>query len=203
MTLRVGLTGNVAAGKSAVADLFRAWGATVIDADLLARAALSPGSPVLEQVFARFGPAYRRADGSLDRGRLRRDVLGDPDARAALNAIVHPEVARQASALEAAARRGGAAIVVHDIPLLFEVLQPAAFDAVVMVDAPPALRRARLVRDRGLTPTEAETLIGAQEPSDPKRARAHFVIDNDGTREQLETRAREVWLQLLARAPSA
>src|SRR5688572_28432569 len=120
MTVHIGLTGNIASGKSTVAELFRRWGATVIDADRLARDAQRPGTPVFAAIVERFGPAVVRRDGELDRGVLRGRVLAEPAELAALNAIVHPEVRRRAAALIDDARRTGAAIVVSDIPLLFE-----------------------------------------------------------------------------------
>jgi len=198
--LRVGLTGNVAAGKSAVLDLFRQWGAAVVDADVLAREAVAPGTPGLAAVVARFGAGALGPDGTLDRAAMRRRILDDADARRALEAIIHPAVARLGAEREADARAAGAAIVVHDIPLLFEVLDPASFDAVVLVDAPPEVRRERLVRHRGLDAADAHRLIAAQQPSAPKRARATHVIDNAGSREALAASAAEVWAQLQAAA---
>lgn len=195
--LSIALTGNVASGKSTVAHLFEEWGATLIDADALVREVEQPGSPVLAAIRARFGPDVIRPDGALDRDALRRRMLADPEARAALEAIVHPAVQRRRAELLAAARARGDRIVVNDIPLLFEVLDPAAFDAVVLVDAPPAVRRARLMRHRGLDAVEADRLIAAQLPSGPKRARSHVVIDNDGTLEQLRARAADAWQRLL------
>src|SRR5690606_24686818 len=129
----------------------------------------------------------------LDRDALRARVLADPDARRDLEAIVHPAVARRREELVADARRRGVPVVVSDIPLLFEALDPAAFDAVVLVDAPEAERRRRLVAMRGLDPAEAERLMAAQLPSSAKRARSTWVIDNDGTLAELERRARAVW----------
>jgi len=198
--LNVALTGNVAAGKSAVAGFFRRWGATVIDADTLAREAQAPGSPVLARIVERFGGAMLGPGGALDRARLRSVVLADPAARADLEAIVHPEVHRRRTALVDEARRRGDAIVVNDIPLLFEVMNPAAFDAVVLVDAPEAVRLERLVARRGLDPAAAAALIGAQLPSGPKRARSDFVIDNDGDLAALERAAADVWERLARRA---
>jgi dephospho-CoA kinase len=198
--LHVALTGNIAAGKSTVAELFRAWGATVIDADRLVREAQAPGSPVLAAIAARFGPHVLDAAGALDRAALRRRVMGDPAALADLNRLVHPEVHRRRAALEAEARARGDRILVSDIPLLFETTDPAAFDAVILVDAPVALRRARLVAERGLPEDEADQMLAAQGPSQPKRARSTFVIDNDGDRAGLQTRAHEVWAALVARA---
>jgi dephospho-CoA kinase len=198
--LRVGLTGNVAAGKSTVAALFAEWGAVLIDADVLAREAVAPGTRALAAIAARFGASYVGADGALDRAALRRHVMGDAAARAALNAIVHPEVRRLRTVREAEARRAGARVVVHDIPLLFEVLDPAAFDGVVFVDAPEAVRRDRLVRLRGLAREEADALIAAQLPPELKRARATWVIVNDRSMTELRERARAVWTELQARA---
>ena len=198
--LNVALTGNVAAGKSAVAELFRRWGATIIDADHLAREAQAPGGPVLRAIAERFGPAVLDAAGQLDRRALRRRVLADPAALADLNRIVHPEVLRRRAALEAEARARGDRIVVSDIPLLFEAADPAAFDVVVLVDAPVDVRRARLLAARGLSVEEADRMLAAQAPSGPKRERSAYVIDNDGDRQLLEARARAVWTQLLALA---
>ena len=198
--LNVALTGNIAAGKSAVAELFGAWGATLIDADRLAREAQAPGTTGLRAIAERLGQDLIGADGALDRAALRRRVMADPAALAELNRIVHPEVFRGRRALEAEARRRGDRIVVSDIPLLFEVADPSAFDVVVLVDAPEAVRRARLITERGLSALEADRMLAAQVPSGPKRERSTFVIDNDGDLATLEARAREVWTALLARA---
>jgi dephospho-CoA kinase len=198
--LSVGLTGNVAAGKSTVAGLFRQWGAVVVDADALARAAVDRGTPALAAIARRFGREVLQTDGALDRAALRRRVMASASERAALNAIVHPEVARLREVEIAKARAAGAPIVVHDIPLLFEVLDPADFDVIVLVDAPEGVRRARLMQGRGLGATEADALIGAQLSSAAKQARSHIVITNDGSREALEAAAHTVWTELQARA---
>ena len=197
--LNIGLTGNIAAGKSTVAALFRAWGATLIDADQLVREAQAPGSPVLEAIVGRFGHGVLDPGGGLDRAALRRVVLADPAALADLNRLVHPEVLRRRRVLEHEARARGDRILVSDIPLLFETSDPADFDVVVLVDAPADLRRARLLAGRSLDAVEADRLIAAQAPSEPKRARSTFVIDNDGDRTALEARSREVWEHLVAR----
>jgi dephospho-CoA kinase len=198
--LNVALTGNVAAGKSAVAGLFRQWGATVLDADEIVRSVQAPGEPVLARIADRFGPSVLRADGSLDRPALRRLVLADPDARAALNRLVHPAVqVRRVELLAEAAARGDR-IVVSDIPLLFEAANPNEFDVIVLVDAPEALRLERIVERRGLDRSEALAMIRAQMPASEKRARSDFVIVNDGDRAALEQAAAVVWQALLARA---
>ncbi len=196
---RVALTGNAAAGKSSVVDLWRAWGAPVIDADELARDAVTKGSPGLQAVAQRFGAELVRFDGTLDRAALRRRVMGNPGERAALNAIVHPIVARLAAEADARVAGQGAPLVIHDIPLLFEALDPAGYDAVILVDAPLAERRARLAA-RGLGSADIDALIAAQLPAEGKRSRSHFIIENGGTRDALEARARQVWSELQQRA---
>lgn len=191
--LSLALTGNIAAGKSTVATLLAARGATIIDADTLAREAVAPGSAGLRAVAERFGTEVLHSDGTLDRAALRQRVFQDPAAREALNQIVHPAVRqlRDRAVQEAAAR--GDRVIISDIPLLFEVGLAHAFDGVILVDAPPAERLARLVRDRGLSAADAQAMMDAQWPSERKRAGATWIIDNDRSREALETRVAEVW----------
>ena len=198
--LNVALTGNIAAGKSTVVDLFRKWGATIIDADDLAREAEAPGTEVLAAIVRRFGSDVLRPDGGLDRAALRAKVMGDDAALAALNAMVHPAVQRRRAELLAQARARGDAVVVNDIPLLFEVLDPRQFDVVVLVDAPAALRRTRLRSSRGLSGAEADRMIAAQMPAERKRGRSAFVIDNAGTEQELERAAKAVYKELRRRA---
>jgi dephospho-CoA kinase len=180
--LSVALTGNIAAGKSTVVDHFRRWGATIIDADALAREAQAPGGEVLAAIVRRFGADVLAPDGTLDRAALRGKVMGDQAALDALNSIVHPAVRQRREELSRAAWEGGDVLVVHDIPLLFEVLDPTQFDVVVLVDASVALRRTRLRGMRGLSIGDADRMIAAQMPAERKRARSHFTIDNDGAR---------------------
>jgi dephospho-CoA kinase len=198
--LSVALTGNIGAGKTTVAELFRSWGATIIDADQLVREAQAPGNPALERIAERFGRELIRADGTLDRAALRAKVLAQPSALADLNRIVHPEVHRRRRELLQAARRRGERVVVSDIPLLFEAADPAEFDLVVLVDAPESIRRARLLASRDLPPQDIDRLIGAQLPSAAKRGRSDYVIENSGSPAALEAAAAETWQALLARA---
>lgn len=198
--LNVALTGNVASGKSTVAHLFQEWGAALIDSDEIVHALQRPGKPVFESIVDTFGPDVVDPSGELDRERLRTIVMSSQEQRERLNAIVHPAVMAERSRLEEAARERGETILVSDIPLLFEVADPEAFDAVILVDADPAVRHARLVEIRGLDPAEASRLMAAQGPAGPKRERADYVIDNEGTHGELEHAAREVWLDLEARA---
>ncbi|QJR36018.1 dephospho-CoA kinase [Gemmatimonas groenlandica] len=196
--LHLALTGNIASGKSTVASLLAAHGATIIDADLLARDAVRPGTAALDAIVERFGPSAVQPDGTLDRPALRRRVFRDPVARDALNAIVHPAVGRLRDEQVAAARRRGDAVVISDIPLLFEVGLEHAFDGVILVDAPESERLARLQRDRGLLHEEAQAMIDAQWSSSRKRSGATWIIDNDGPREQLPTLVAELWQTIQA-----
>ena len=198
--LNVAITGNAAAGKSTVVKWFRDWGATVIDADQLVREVESPASPILAAIARRFGPHVIKPDGSLDRDELRGRVMGDEDALASLNAIVHPAVRRLRAELVADARKGGVKILVNEVPLLFEVMNPDDFDLVVLVDAPVPTRHERLVRHRHLEPDDADRLIGSQMPSELKRERSQIVIDNKGTLTDLEAKARDAWRTITERA---
>jgi dephospho-CoA kinase len=198
--LNVALTGNIAAGKSAVVDLFRNWGATIIDADQLVRDAQRPGTEVLQAIAFRFGRDVILPGGELDRAALRGKVMGDDQALADLNAIVHPAIQRERDRLLAQARARGDRIVVSDIPLLFEAADPGEFDLIVLVDAPETIRRQRLIAGRGLDSIEAERMMKSQQPALPKRAKSDFVIDNDGTLEVLEAKARAVWRELEKRS---
>ena len=198
--LNAALTGNVASGKSSVVRLFHAWGATIIDADAIVRRLQRPGTAVFQAIVDRFGPQALAPDGSLDRPALRARILADPAEKRALEAIVHPavEAERRRLMLRAGSRKG--AIVINDIPLLFEAMDPARFDAVVLVDAPEPVREERLIQQRGLPPADAARLIAAQLPAAAKRARADFIIDNDGSRDLLRDRAWQVWRKLVSRA---
>jgi dephospho-CoA kinase len=189
---RVALTGNIASGKSAVADEWSGLGAHVIDADVLARRAVEPGTPALSRIEREFGPGVI-VNGRLDRGALGRIVFRDEGRRRLLESIVHPEVERLRLEAETAASQQGATIVVHVIPLLFETGMEAQFDAVVVVDAPEEVRLERLVTTRSLSGQDARAMIDAQQPAAPKRSRADHVIDNIGTLDDLKERARAVW----------
>lgn len=201
--VRVGLTGNIASGKSSVAATWERLGAVVVDADALARRALEPGSEALARVVERFGPDVLDADGSLDRATVRRRVFADEGARAALEAIVHPEVARLREEEEDRLRAEGVDMVVHSIPLLFEAGLQDQADVIVLVDAPEEVRVQRLQRDRGLSEAEARAMVRAQMPAAEKRPLADHIIENDGTREALAIRAEEVWRELNATVASA
>lgn len=198
--LVVGLTGNIASGKSSVARMLAARGVRVIDADVLAREAVGPGSPALARIVERWGRDVVGVDGALDRAALRALVFDDRSELDALNAIVHPEVQRRRDVLVAAARQAGERIVVCDIPLLYEAGLEGDVDVVILVDAPQEVRLDRLMRDRRLSRTEAMAMIAAQMPSGRKRERADHVIDNGGALDAVEARVNEVWSAISARA---
>jgi dephospho-CoA kinase len=198
--LNVALTGNIAAGKSTVVGFLRRWGATIIDADELAREAQAPGSEVLAAIVRRFSRDVLASDGSLDRAALRSKVMGDETALTDLNAIVHPAVQRRRDELQQDAARRGDLLVVNDIPLLFEVLDPTRFDVVILVDAPVSVRRSRLRTMRGLSNQDADRMIAAQMPAARKRPLSQFVIEDGGTLPELEAQARTVLRELRRRA---
>lgn len=190
----MGLTGGIGSGKSAVAELLEGHGAVVIDADQLARAAVAPGSPGLAAVVAEFGEGVLTPEGELNRPALGEIVFSDPDARARLNAIVHPEVRRLAAEQERLTRPD--AVVVHVIPLLVETGQQATFDVVVVVDVDPEIQLARILRRDGLTPDQARARINAQADRATRVAAADFVIDNSGSEADLAARVKELWAHL-------
>ena len=182
-----------------VVELFRRWGATIIDADQLVREAQRPGTEVMQAIAFRFGRDVILPGGELDRKALRGKVMGDDASLADLNAIVHPAVRRERDRLLDEARRRGDHIVINDIPLLFESADPAEFDLVILVDAPEAIRLDRLITYRGMSKQAAIEAMKAQHSAEAKRARSDFVIDNSGTLADLETSARKVWDQLQMR----
>lgn len=195
--LLVGLTGNIGSGKSTVAQMLSERGATIIDADVLARRAVELGTVAFEKIVARWGTAMLAPDGHLDRAALRRVVFADHDQLEELNQIVHPEVERLRGRLVEQARKRGDRLVVCDIPLLFERHMTDRFNRIILVDAHRGVRLERLVKDRGLRETEAMDMIAAQMPAELKRARADFIIENDGTLTQLERRVHDVWSALV------
>jgi len=198
--LLVGLTGNIGSGKSTVARMLSERGATIIDADVLARRAVELGPPGYTKIVARWGQAVLSPDGHLDRAALRRVVFADQAQLEELNEIVHPEVERLRDHLVDQARARGDRIVVCDIPLLFEKGMADRFDRILLVDAPRPIRLERLLHDRGLQTTEAMEIIAAQMPAELKRARADYIVENNGTLTQLERRVQDLWSSLMRAA---
>src|SRR2546426_5988535 len=194
--LLIGLTGNIASGKSEVARMLADHGATVIDADVLAREAVRPDTQALKDITKRWGKDVLKTDGSLDRTALRQIVFADQLELDALNRIVHPGVTRLRDREIARARERGDQIVVCVIPLLFERNLVEEFDAIVLVDAPRPLRLERMVASRGLEETDAMNKIASQMPAELKRARADYCIDNNGSLDDLERDVDALWSSL-------
>lgn len=192
--LRIGLTGGIGSGKSTVAIRLAELGATVIDADALAREVVAVGTPGLEQVVERFGAEVLASDGSLDRPKLGRIVFADPAALADLNSIVHPLVAARTGELMADVAGDG--VVVYDVPLLVENELQDGFDKVIVVEAPLQVRLERLER-RGLGEAEARERIAHQASDEQRRAVASVVIDNGGTVDSLRAAVDEAWHRLM------
>ena len=198
--LNVGLTGNIASGKSAVASRLTVLGAIVLDADTYAREAVTPGTRAFSEVIARFGPRVLSPSGLLDRAALGRVVFSDAAARKDLERIIHPEVARRREGATAAARGRGATIVIADVPLLFEAGLAGEFDAIILVDADDSIRLDRLMRERGMTEPDARAFMAAQGDAAAKRPLATYVVENNGSVEALQRRVDEVWRDLQLRA---
>ena len=192
--MRIGLTGGIASGKSTVARKLEQLGAFTIDADVLARDVVALGTEGLKAVVARFGNSVLAADGSLDRSALARVIFAAPQARADLNAIIHPLVRERAAELEAAAPVG--AVVVHVIPLLVETGQQDRFDAVVVVDTTVEEQLRRLTRRDGLTQTEAEQRVAAQASREERLGAATHVIDSSGPVRETMRQVDELWQNL-------
>ncbi|TDP92634.1 dephospho-CoA kinase [Leucobacter luti] len=195
----IGLTGGIASGKSTIGRRLESLGAIRIDADQLARDAVAPGSPGLARVVSRFG-ADRVLDerGELDRAALGAIVFEDPEALAALNQIVHPEVRRlYERALADASAQSGDAVVVYEIPLLVEAAREMEFDLVVVADAPADLRVERLVELRGMAETDARSRIANQASDAERRAAADVLIDTSESEAHTLAQVDALWARLV------
>jgi dephospho-CoA kinase len=205
MTTIVGLSGGIGTGKSTVARLLTALGATVIDADAIVHELQAPGSPVLAEISEAFGDGVLDAGGALDRAALGAIVFRDPDARARLGAIMHPRVGAEMARRLAKARDADVKLVVLDIPLLFEGRKAGAggaaqlaFDATVLVYAPEELQIERQLARDGCSREEALRRVRAQLPIEAKRAMADHVIDNSGSLGETEDQVRALYAELVA-----
>ena len=195
--IRVGLTGGIGAGKSTVSTMLAEMGAVVVDGDQIARDLVVPGEPALAEIVDRFGPGVLLPDGELDRPGLAAIVFPDPEALAALDAIMHPRIARRAAEMLEAAERAGTRIIIYDMPLLVENGSADDFDLVVVVHAPIEVRLARLAV-RGVPVADARERM-ARQASDAERAEvATILIDNGGDEEQLIAQVERAWYLLQA-----
>ena len=195
--LKVGLTGGIGSGKSAVSALLASYGAVVVDADLVAREVVAPGSPGLSQVVEAFGTELLMPGGALDRAALGKLVFPAPTALATLNRIVHPLVRERTRELMDQAERSGALVAVHDVPLLVENGLAPAYDVVVVVAADPQTQLDRLMRLRGMDEGDAQARIAAQAPLADKLAVATYVVHNDGPIDELAPQVAALWRALL------
>jgi dephospho-CoA kinase len=197
--LLVGLTGGIGSGKSTVTRLLERRGAVVIDADQLAREAIAKGTAGFDRVVDAFGGAVLTSEGDLDRETLAASIFSDPARKAALEAIVHPEVARrfgeQVDALRTTDR-----VVVYVTPLLVELGLAPAFDVVVIVTASPHLRVSRVASGRGLSPEDVRGRMAVQATDEQRMEVADVLVDNDGSLAELERQVDRLWDELLARA---
>lgn len=197
--LLVGLTGGIGSGKSTVARLLERRGAAVIDADQLARAAIAKGTPGFERVVVAFGQDVVTPEGDLDRSALAARIFSDPAQKAALEAIVHPDVARRFSEL-VDGYRTSERVVVYVTPLLVELGLAPAFDVVVVVTASPHLRVSRVASERGLSPDDVRRRMAVQATDEQRMEVADVLIDNDGSLAELEHQVGRLWDDLQARA---
>lgn len=194
--VRIALTGGIASGKSFVAAELARHGAVIIDADVLAREVVGPGTPGLAGIVERFGHTILREDGSLDRPALGEMIFADDEARADLNAIVHPLVRRRGAELEEAATPG--AVVVQVIPLLVETGLDKGFDRIIVVDAPIETQVSRLIHRNDLTTDQALARVQAQAPREARLRVADWVIDNSGDQASTVRQVEELWPALIA-----
>ncbi len=198
-TAIIGLTGGIACGKSTVAARWRARGATIIDADVLAREVVQPGEPAYQAIVRAFGDGVLLPDGGLDRAALGARVFADKQALAQLNAITHPAIGARTGKALAAAQRAGIPWVVYEAALIIENKLHAGLAGLVVVLCPPEVQLARLVLRSGLDEAEARRRIAAQTDDATRRALATWCIDNDGDVAALEARADAVFAEIVGR----
>lgn len=189
--MRVALTGGIASGKSTVADHWAEFGAVIIDADVLSREVVEPGTQGLAEVVELFGTDVLGPDGALDRQALAGIVFGDRQARRDLEGVLHPRIWARAAELESAAPAG--TVVVHVIPLLLETGRTQGFDAIVVVDVPQAIQLERTMARDGSTRDQAAARMSAQSPREARLAVATHVIDNSGDLDALLAESSRVW----------
>ena len=200
MSLVVGITGGIGSGKSAVTHCFEQRGITVVDADLVARVVVEPGTPALAAIAAHFGPQILQADGTLDRPALRRRVFADETERLWLERLTHPligeEIVRQIHA-------SGSPYTILSSPLLLDTSQKALVDCVVVVDAPETLQLERTMQRDSNDAAQVQRIMAAQMSRAERPERADIVIDNSGSLADLEQAVEELHKEFLLRAETA
>lgn len=186
----VGVTGGIGSGKSTVTALLAQRGATVIDADQLARQIVEPGSPALHLLVDRFGASILHADGSLNRAKLADLAFRDPTGTSDLNAIMHPRIAALAAERIAAMP---SPVIVYDMPLLIETGQADLVDFIVVVDVDPSTQLERALAKGIWTPADIERRMAAQADRETRLGFADFVITNDGPLTDLDPQVERLW----------
>lgn len=197
----IGLTGGIASGKSTVARILERLGAVIIDADLLSREAVLPGTPAHQAIVGAFGPEILLPDATLDRKALGRIVFADQDARRRLEAITHPAIARLAEDRLAEARCSSAPAVFYVAPLLIEAGATGRVDDIWVVYADRKTQLTRLTERDGIRQEEAEQRLAAQMPMEEKAAYGSAVIDNRGTPEDTERQVVALWKERIVKSP--
>jgi len=192
----VGITGNFSSGKSAVTAVFKKMGAKVFDADVTAKKVVRKGTALHRAIVQIFGTEYLDKKGELDRGRLARRVFSSPDDLRKLNILIHPEVIFEALKMKKDLK-GKKGILVLDVPLLYESKMERLADLVIVVNAARSAMISRAAR-RGVAPALSKKILSSQWPLDRKVRRADFVIENDGDKKSLETKAKEIFRQILS-----
>lgn len=176
---RIGLTGGIGSGKSTFGALLQKRGAALVDSDQIARQVTGPGGAAIAAIVQRFGPEFVDDTGALDRGRMRELAYSAPDARTALEAIVHPLVSLHSSQQAQAAEDAGTRVIVFDVPLLVESGRwVQRLDAVIVIDCPPAVQIQRVMSRSGLNQSTVEAILAAQSPRNIRRASADIVVHN-------------------------
>ena len=176
---RIGLTGGIGSGKSTFGALLQKRGAALVDSDQIARQVTGPGGAAIAAIVQRFGPEFVDDTGALDRGRMRELAYSAPDARTALEAIVHPLVSLHSSQQAQAAEDAGTRVIVFDVPLLVESGRwVQRLDAVIVIDCPPAVQIQRVMSRSGLSQSTVEAILAAQSPRNIRRASADIVVHN-------------------------
>jgi len=195
-TLRIGLTGGIASGKSTVSDFLAQLGAAIIDTDKISREVVQPGSAALQAINERYGEAILNEDGSLRRDRLGEIVFASPAEKQWLEALLHPLIKARAAELAQLAAEKGVSVVVFDVPLLFETGWNEAVDAIWTVYVSPAVQQRRLKLRDGFTDEEATARLEAQWPIAEKAERADVVINNEGTPAETRRQVEAAWRAL-------
>ncbi len=194
--LKIALTGGAGSGKSTVAQMFRDLGAPVLDADQIARQVVAPGQPAWQELRRTFGPEFFQADGRLDRAALARRIFSDPEARARVNAIVHPRVTREMARRLTEMAAQDVKLVIVEVPLLFEMGLSHAYHKIIVVYAEPEDQVRRLKARDSREALEISGLLSAQLPLASKRDQADYVVNNRGSLPDTRQQVKHIWQDL-------